>query len=68
MILIISIIVLMIISAGITCLFTIGMSVVSLKFRNNNLAVAITISLVMYFIGGFSGVATTKAAIDYWGL
>jgi len=55
------------ISTGIGTIFVIGMSIVSAKFKQNNLATVNTIILIMNAVGGFAGVSTTGAAIEYWG-
>lgn len=44
-----------------------SISVVSAKFRNYNLLAATTILSIMHSMGGYAGVASTKAAVEYWG-
>ena len=56
-----------IISSGIGTIYVIGVSVITAKFKAHNLATANTIMLIMNAVGGFAGVSTTGAAIEYWG-
>jgi predicted MFS family arabinose efflux permease len=56
-----------VISAGIGTIYVIGVSMISAKFKKHNLATASTIMLIMNSVGGFAGVSTTGAAIEYWG-
>lgn len=55
------------ISGGVGTIYVIGVSVVSAKFKGDNLATANTVMLMMHSIGGFAGVSITGAAIEYWG-
>lgn len=54
-------------SGAIGGVYLIGLSMLTDKFRAQNLETANIVMLVMNAIGGFAGVSATGAAIGYWG-
>ena len=55
------------VSATTGSIYVIGISMLTDKFRAQNLVMANTVMLMMNAIGGFAGVSATGAAIQYWG-
>ena len=64
---VLTIIVFLTLSAATGSIYVIGISMLTDKFRTQNLVMANTVMLMMNAIGGFAGVSATGAAIEYWG-
>ena len=64
---ILTIITFLMISAATGGIYVTGLAMLTGKFREQNLAMANTIMLMMNAIGGFAGVSATGAAIQFWG-
>lgn len=62
-----TIVVFITISAATGGIYVVGLSMLTDKFRTQNLAMANIVMLMMNAIGGFAGVSATGAAIGYWG-
>jgi MFS family permease len=64
---ILRIIVFLSISAATGGIYVIGLTMISERFMAHNLSMANTVMLMMNAIGGFAGIASTGAAVEYWG-
>jgi len=64
---ILAILVFLAVSAATGSIYVIGISMLTDKFRAQNLVMANTVMLMMNAIGGFAGVSATGMAIEYWG-
>ena len=64
---ILTVIVFLIVSAATGGIYVVGISMLTDKFRTQNLVTANIVMLMMNAIGGFAGVSATGAAIQYWG-